>query len=352
MALMGDLITVARTFYDRGFEIVASREKIPVHPWKNDPNDGSLIPREKLYAMAMRQVESGRADSISLRLNADLAAIDLDFYSPDLADEFVDLFDRKIGLPYTAAGKKGCKIFIRLENKDGIEKTFRIGNTFYPDDGSGIKNDLEIKCDLSAVFGRHSDGIEYHAYPGCPGIWQLQSIDDLPVMPVWQIEKLLNDATENIYFTKNQSGLDCIKPDQYIARAYFCAAMALRTDPYIPDADLKHDLKRAMTIVNFLDEYKYEFPSDFVKYLCGFGDSSKWPRLIARMAADFEYNNDFYNDFRSNGNRIKWRCINLFGHNHDLIVAILGYYGYSVSEIELNNVFKAYEKLESIMNNQ
>ena len=345
MALMGDLITVARTFYDRGFEIVASREKIPVHPWKNDPNDGSLIPREKLYAMAMRQVESGRADSISLRLNADLAAIDLDFYSPDLADEFVDLFDRKIGLPYNAAGKKGCKIFIRLENKDGIEKTFRIGNTLYPDDGSGAKNDLEIKCDLSAVFGRHSDGIEYHAYPGCPGIWQLQSIDDLPVMPVWQIERLLNDAAQNTGHVESKN----VVSEDDIARAYFCAGMALHADPDAPVSDLENDIKRAKGIIRFLDYFAYAFPADFVKRLCGIPHETRWPRLAERMAADFEMNADFFNAFVFGENReyVDWKGKQLFRPAYDVIMEALMIDGFFDSSGN-QDIFGLFERFERI----
>lgn len=346
MVLTADLITVARTFYDRGFEIVASREKIPAHPWKNDPNGGSLIPREKLYAMAMRQIESGRADSISLRLNADLAAIDLDFYSPDLTDEFVDLFDRMIGLPYTTAGKKGCKIFIRLENKDGIEKTLRIGNTLYPNDGSGAKNDLEIKCELSAVFGRHSDGIEYHAYPGCPGIWQLRGIDDLPVVPEWQIERLLNEAALNTGHVKSPN----VVSDDDIARAYFCAGMALSKDPDAPMDDLENDIARAKTIMRFLDYFAYDFPSCFVKYICGFVDSSKkWPRLIARMAADFEMNADFFNAFVFGTNRefVDWKGKQLFRPAYDVLIESLMIDGFFADGAN-TSIFDLFERFERI----
>lgn len=198
-----DLLAMASRLYQSGYSVLASREKIPAHRWRwADEQRDRQIGRDGLYTMAQHAIMSGRADSLSVRMDADTAALDLDFQSEELTACFVHLFDRHIDRPHTVRGRKGCKIFCRIENKDGVERTVAVGRTLYPPARPGCLNSLEVKLDISAVYGRHSEGVCYRPYGSHAAVWETEP-GSLPLVAMWQVERLLERAAEEMGYSES-----------------------------------------------------------------------------------------------------------------------------------------------------
>ena len=167
------LLERAKWLYRVGYTPLASKFKAPnLFRWK-DPS------RDDIYVKTVIAINRGRANSLNLRLDGELAALDLDFRGArgaELTDAFIDAYRGILGgaQAYTAKGAKGCKIFVMLTDKAEHLKDRYIGETVYPpetdfadaDAVAAARCELELKTDVASVYGRHSEKIRYGYYPG------------------------------------------------------------------------------------------------------------------------------------------------------------------------------------------
>ena len=199
------LIEQARALYRAGFTVVPSRGKEPIKGLRWRWADGSRsreLSREELAtagAGALRLSQSApgspmAATSVSVRLDGDLIALDLDSYDAEFTMLFAAMmhhfYPAADGMMYTVTGRKGLKIFARLPGKRGLERVQDKQRQcmldyllqHYSTEHGEIA--LEIKHDISACAGRHSEGIEYRAYEmkGCRALWECPSPEVLPVV--------------------------------------------------------------------------------------------------------------------------------------------------------------------------
>lgn len=195
------LLRIAALLYEKGFTVIGSQYKLPtLHPWK-EPS------RERLYTWAQLDLTTGRANSLTLRLDQDLAALDLDFKAPELTGAFVEFWQRRTGAAsITTQGKKGGKVFFRLAGKDGPQSTRLLLRELYrPDLDFGsleeqkadFKNDIELKRDVSAVCGLHSPGVLYGWIEGTKPITECDP-SALPVFTEEEAEQLCKDFAEQV----------------------------------------------------------------------------------------------------------------------------------------------------------
>ena len=179
------LKNVAQGLYSRGFDVIGSRGKLPnLHKWKG-------VDREQLLEWCMLNLDNGKANSLTLRLdNTQLCAFDLDFPSSDFTDDFIRRINRADLVPqlFTTSGKKGCKIFFRAPFEVKQELPLHLGPSVLCDDGR--KFDLEIKKDLSVVFGAYPEHEKlYSEYPQTTFI--VQSLpSDLPELDADKITRI------------------------------------------------------------------------------------------------------------------------------------------------------------------
>lgn len=188
MLQCSDLLQTARRLEAAGFTMIGSRYKLPnLHKWK-DPT------KEQLFEWCLFDLQTGRANSLTVRMDGDLAALDLDFYEDEATPVFVDFWKNFIGtVPVTVRGKKGGKVFFRLQGKAGTQSTLKLFEQqrpgYAPDDWRG--NAIELKRDVSAVCGRHSEGVQYSSIEGTKPFADCVP-DDLPLCSQDEIEELCN----------------------------------------------------------------------------------------------------------------------------------------------------------------
>lgn len=188
----GDLaVTLARraqALNDAGWTVIGSYfKKSCLHPWKNPP-------REQLLAWALEDFASFEANSLNLRLDGtDVIALDADFPDSGLTKRFLQELVLQHLLPedriFTVQGGKGCKVFFRTSGSRP-RLPHVIGPICYPQGQAGLdsgKTLLEIKTDLSTVFGAYSCSdfpALYCEFPGTRYI-ALAAPKELPVL-AWE----------------------------------------------------------------------------------------------------------------------------------------------------------------------
>ena len=215
------LVTAARRLIGLGYTVIASEGKKPRHRWKYaDEGRTVMLDRDGANAMAMDAIVSGRANSVTVRFDHDLAALDLDFCTPGLTDIFIGVWQQETRAdPVMVTGKKGGKIFIRMDDKDGLEPDEIIGQWDGPD---GMRNVLELKRSLSAVYGQHPEGIRYRRYGGFAGLHETGP-EELPVVDLATIRRAFRRA---LRLHSPLGTLD--RTLRHVAMA--CAAAVLRGD--------------------------------------------------------------------------------------------------------------------------
>lgn len=198
--------------YQNGWSIIGSYFKTPkLHPWKAPS-------KEELASWAVSDFQSGRANSINLRLtDSDVIALDCDFPSPELTQKFINALPCLLSLMpnrlYTCAGGKGCKVFFRYFSE--IQAPNKLGVTAYSPD-TNQKHELEIKTTLSTVLGMHSalgdaqgrliDYTVYSWYPNTNSIATAKP-SDLPSIRNFEllaIESLYNTLIQGAGFCNEQ----------------------------------------------------------------------------------------------------------------------------------------------------
>lgn len=184
--LGGALMNGASMMYQNGWTVIGSRYKTPnLHPWKTPA-------REELLTMALANLQSGRANSINIRLtDTSTVALDCDFASHDLTEAFIAAVAAYMAVPrsalHTVCGARGCKVFFRCR-MDGLMR--RIPQYLGPrlTSMAGLASTdtaLEVKTTVSTVAGMHSfwtqDGIVYGPYPGTSYICEVRPGDLIEV---------------------------------------------------------------------------------------------------------------------------------------------------------------------------
>ena len=198
----GELLAAARQMAGLGYTVIASDGKEPVHRWKYATDAcAAVMDRDSANLRALDAIDRGRATSLSVRLDGDLAALDLDFLTPGLTVCFVDEWRKRVGRdPVMVTGKKGGKIFVRLEGKEGVGPDLRVdpvpGSRAWtgPDGGT---NALELKRSLSAVYGQHSEGIRYRRYGDFAGLHETVP-GELPVVSTGMVGEAFRAAVERL----------------------------------------------------------------------------------------------------------------------------------------------------------
>lgn len=184
-----DLLMRAQELYDLGYTVVASWGKRPTQMWKNT-NEGIRIGRFDLFDRAKQRINEGKACSLTVRLDGDLAAVDLDFNLQALTDAFMERWTGARPLPVMVRGMKGGKILVRLKGKAGIgNEAIRLRAW----SARGVPNALEVKTDLSAVYGEHSAGVRYGPFGDMPTVFTAAP-GDLPEVTMGEIEEAYNGA--------------------------------------------------------------------------------------------------------------------------------------------------------------
>lgn len=201
------LSRTARKLRDRGLSVVASNGKIPAHPWCYAKDTREPLGPDDLFGLALQAVGDGRANSLSVRMDGAIAAVDMDFYNPELTKVFLVLWEQMVGPdPVMVTAHKGGKIFIRLQGKTAYDKTIRLcewDDPLWP--GEHKTNGIEIKRDLSAVHGFHSPGVEYRAYGNHRTIFDV-SPEDLPEVPITRIRQLFDYAVDILCRMRDDGG--------------------------------------------------------------------------------------------------------------------------------------------------
>lgn len=223
--LKPDLLQQAQKLYAAGFTPLASVFKAPrLFAWK-EPK------RDELYRKTIDAINAGRANSLNIRLDGDLAALDLDFRDDRLTRALVAAFKELAGdKTYTTRGAKGCKIFMHLLDKENHLRDRLIGTTVYPpetlfttpEECKDVSCDLELKTDLAAVFGRHSETVNYSFFPETKAIINATP-DDLPKLYFDELEPLFKRAVRAANFVP-WGGATVSEKDRQ--RAFICMALA------------------------------------------------------------------------------------------------------------------------------
>ena len=184
------LRAAADALFAAGYTVTGSEFKAPkLRPWKKST-------REELYTCTQHDILSGRANSLTVRMDGELAAVDLDFHNEQHTGIFLRLWSERIGQAFTVRGKKGCKLFCRLQDKQGPEATAILLPKCYPastdwsDDSQKEQSaEVELKRDVSTVYGLHSPGLAYGYIAGTqPFIGA--ALEDLPLVSMTMLQAL------------------------------------------------------------------------------------------------------------------------------------------------------------------
>lgn len=143
----------------RGWPVIGSLYKASkLHPWKE-------VTAAQLHTWAQDDFAHYRANSLNLRLkDHQIIALDCDFNDPYLMRAFCDgvrgLMLLDVDQVYTCTGKKGGKLFFKLDRRTSRSRMPRLPKLVGYSKGhagdSAFKQELELKTDLSTVAGFHS----------------------------------------------------------------------------------------------------------------------------------------------------------------------------------------------------
>lgn len=268
------LISKLNELYNLGFSPLASYYKqASLYKWKG-------VHRDFLRHQGISAIRAGRANSLSLRLDNDLIAFDLDFHNEKITQCFIDWWHKNIGIAYTVQGVKGCKIFARLSMKFDVDKTIKMPALYMPETNflddentKNNKNEIEIKQELSAVFGMHSENTFYGFYPNTMPFILITDYNRLPAISDFCF---LDDAIDGL---KNNFGLvpfGGVKVSNAEMEQGIYALMLYRSGKYEPNL-----------IMDFLDEFNFTFALECVEFAQS-GRASKYKPHIEKA---FKYVN-------------------------------------------------------------
>lgn len=160
-----ETMRTAQALYDRGWTVIGSRFKAPkVKGW-------NTLERDELLAIADHDFQTRtpvnnplpdyKANSINLRLSDNkVIALDCDFHSAELTSDFLShlkAFYAKDTPLYTCKGSKGCKVFFSFTGDlSKLKRTLGSKVLLISDNGQLETQELELKKDVSTVYGLHS----------------------------------------------------------------------------------------------------------------------------------------------------------------------------------------------------
>lgn len=188
--LKQSLHRTAQGMYDDGWTVIGSRFKTPnLRPWKDTP-------RELLLQWCHEDIDSGRCNSLNLRLaDSNVMALDCDFPDNTITNKLI----RELAGSYlmrdfwTVCGAKGCKIFFRAKGHLNKMPTV-LGPIAYTKGHAGeaaYKHMLELKTTVATVFGRYpvDDDKIYNEYQGTKFIVMAKP-EDLPELDVKELQHI------------------------------------------------------------------------------------------------------------------------------------------------------------------
>ena len=255
-------------FYNAGYTPLISQFKVAnLCKWKDTD-------KNYLYNVGVSFLKQGIGNSLTLRLDNDLIALDLDFKNEELTRAFLNSWQMNIGEAYTTQGAKGCKIFARLKGKNGVLNTIKLKTVYSSTDdflklkNNNIKNELEIKQDLSCVAGFHSERLLYGFYPNTKPIISVPPLSQLPLIEdINNIKVIYDDAINACGFITEQIKL---KPLEF-ERGIYMLKLAQNKDP-----------KELKIYIDFLDFFNFEFASDCLKVIYFGKQNSKYKLFVER----------------------------------------------------------------------
>lgn len=312
-------------FYHAGYTPLISQFKVAnLSKWKE-------VTREYLYNTSVAHLKQGIGNSLSLRLDSDLIALDLDFKNDELTQAFLEQWLINVGRAYTVQGSKGCKIFARLKGKQNVDSTLKLKTVYSSKEDllllqqKGIKNELEIKRDLSCVAGYHSERVLYGFYPNTLPICSVPKLEELPLLDsLDSISLIYDDAINLCGFIDSPIRL---KPLDF-ERGVYMLRLA-------QSAHLK-----ASIIVDFLNYFNHAFASDCIQ--CAFlqKKNSKYQLFVDRamLNADGTISTCDQRD-------LNYR---LFASEHEQLANKASLKGLMRFEVALStNMFKLFEMLHN-----
>lgn len=261
-----DLLAAAQKLYNAGWTIIGSQGKSPnLHKWKG-------VERAEMYQYALANIRMGRANSLTLRLDSDLAAIDCDFHDEQCTAAFVAFWEMAFGKAVTCVGSKGCKIFCRLHGKEGVGSTVYLMRDMYRPfvdwTNEALKKDasnaVELKQELSTFYGQHSEDVTYGVYPDTLSLLDVTP-EALPVVTADQIKDICK-SVEEFYCLVPWGGLK-VAPEHVLAARRCIGLIAGDTDlerQIMADGALVINSSRAQTLEEFLRDYGHGFEADCV----------------------------------------------------------------------------------------
>lgn len=314
-------------FFQAGYTPLISQFKVAnLCKWKD-------VDRNYLYNVGVSFLKQGVGNSLTLRLDKDLIALDLDFKNEELTKAFLDSWGINIGSAYTVQGAKGCKIFARLKGKTSPCNTLKLKTVYSSKydflllQNKNIKNELEIKQDLSCVAGFHSERLLYGFYPNTLPICSVPSFDKLPLIEdINDISIIYDDAINACGFISEQIKL---KPLEFERGVYM-----LRLAQTSPQKDIK-------LIIDFLEYFKYEFAQDCLQVVYFNKQNSKYKVFVDRAKLNAD-------GFISTCDR-RDLTYRLFAKEHEHLANEASLKGLMRFEVALStNMFKLFEILQNV----